>query len=154
MKVPSSRLTLRPLSASVSVSPQLRTGDLQELKLRGFRCIVNNRPDNEESGQPGSDELQQEARRLGLDYHAIPVVGDNVADADIDAFRSVLESMAVPLLAFCRSGTRSARLWALSCAATTPPDELLAAARNAGYDLAAMRPELEERWKHCGKQLK
>ncbi len=49
-----------------------------------------------------------------------------------------------PVLAFCRSGTRSCNLWALASASRGgDPDALTAKAAGAGYDIAGIRPLLD-----------
>jgi sulfide:quinone oxidoreductase len=54
-----------------------------------------------------------------------------------------LDTLPGPIFGFCRSGTRTAMLWALSRASASDPDTLIAAARDAGYDLSGLRPRLE-----------
>ena len=49
-----------------------------------------------------------------------------------------------PVLAYCRSGTRSCNLWALAAAkAGGDPDKITADAAAAGYDLGNLRPLLD-----------
>ena len=104
-------LAITPLDAKLSVSPQVRLEDLEHLREAGFRCIVNNRPDGEAPEQPESALLAAEAARLGLDYRYIPVVPGVIDDSDALAFAKVLEGADGPVLAFCRSGARSTKLW-------------------------------------------
>lgn len=117
---------------------------LAELAPR-FRTIINNRRDAEEPGQPTSAEIEAEARRLGLDYVHIPVVPGQISDDEVAAFGKALREHEGPMLAFCRTGTRAATLWALSEAGKHGTDEILKAAAAAGYDLGALKPKLEER---------
>ena len=104
-------MTITPLDATLSISPQVCLKDLPQLCAAGFRCIVNNRPDGEATDQPTSAQLAAEAARLGLDYHYIPVVPSVVTDFDAVAFAKVLAGAQGPVLAFCRSGARSTSLW-------------------------------------------
>ena len=49
-----------------------------------------------------------------------------------------------PVLAYCRSGTRSCNLWALARAKMGDnPDRLMAKAADTGYDLTGIRPLLD-----------
>jgi uncharacterized protein (TIGR01244 family) len=49
------------------------------------------------------------------------------------------------VLAFCRSGTRSCNLWALTQARNgADPDELIAKGAGAGYNLDGIRPLLDQ----------
>ena len=123
-------------TAFVSVR-QLHAGDLDEAVAQGVRLIVNNRPDGEEPGQPSSAEIEAAARDAGLDYRHIPIAG-GFAPEQVEAMAEALEQG--PVLAFCRSGTRSTFLWALARAARgAPAEESVAAAAAAGYDLGPIR---------------
>ena len=116
---------------------QLTAGDMDEAAAAGIRLIVNNRPDGEEPGQPSSAEIEAAARAAGLDYRHIPVAG-GFPPRTVEAMADALDHG--PVLAFCRSGTRSTFLWALARAARgAPADESVAAAAAAGYDLRPIR---------------
>jgi uncharacterized protein (TIGR01244 family) len=116
---------------------QLTVDDIDEAAAQGVRLIVNNRPDGEEPGQPSSAELEAAARAAGLDYRHIPVAG-GFSPAQVEAMAQALGQG--PVLAFCRSGTRSTYLWALARSAQgAPPNESVAAAAAAGYDLGPIR---------------
>ncbi|HET9640769.1 MAG TPA: TIGR01244 family sulfur transferase [Allosphingosinicella sp.] len=116
---------------------QLTVADIDEAAAQGIRLIVNNRPDGEEPGQPSSAEIEAAARAAGLDYRHIPVAG-GFATGQIEAMAEALEQG--PVLAFCRSGTRSTFLWALARTRRgAPADECVAAAAAAGYDLGPIR---------------
>src|SRR5690606_33680251 len=76
----------RKLTDTLSVAPQLRLEDLQAARDAGFRTIINNRPDREEPGQPGSADMAQKAQELGLNYFHQPVVSGDITDQNIDHF--------------------------------------------------------------------
>jgi uncharacterized protein (TIGR01244 family) len=123
-------------SSFVSVR-QLAVEDIDEAAASGIRLIVNNRPDGEEPGQPSSDEIEAAAKAVGLDYRHIPVEG-GFRPQQIEAMAQALEQG--PVLAFCRSGTRSTFLWALARAARgAAAEESIASAAAAGYDLRPIR---------------
>ncbi|HEX8124185.1 MAG TPA: TIGR01244 family sulfur transferase [Allosphingosinicella sp.] len=116
---------------------QLAVDDIDEAATLGIRLIVNNRPDGEEPGQPSSAQIESAARAAGLDYRHIPVAG-GLAPEQVEAMAQALDQG--PVLAFCRSGTRSAYLWALARASRgVPAEESVAAAAAAGYDLGPIR---------------
>ncbi|MDR3535454.1 MAG: bifunctional protein tyrosine phosphatase family protein/NAD(P)/FAD-dependent oxidoreductase [Acetobacteraceae bacterium] len=138
--------TLRRLTPALSVAPQLSVADLGGLSALGFHAVINNRPDNEADGQPPSAVLEATARRLGLGYRHIPVVSGTVTDADVAAFDQALRGLRGPVLAFCRTGTRSSTLWSLSQAPHLDPEAILRTAAEAGYDLSGLRSRLEARW--------
>ena len=135
-------MDIRTIDERISVSPQIDPADVTALAARGFAAIVNNRPDGEEAGQPESSAVEATARSAGLAYTAIPVAG-GFSHAQIDAMRVALDAATGPVLAFCRSGTRSTNLWALAEAkAGGDAQAIVAKAAAAGYDLAALHPTL------------
>lgn len=138
-------MELKRINDGVSVAPQISPEDLQAIKAAGFSTIINNRPDGESPGQPGSAEMQAAAEAAGLAYHYIPLGRDGVSPEMIEQTRSALEGSAGPVLAFCRSGTRSTTLWALSQAGTRPASEIVAEAAHAGYDMSHLLGHLSEK---------
>lgn len=138
--------TIKRLTPFLSVAAQLQPTDMALLAGSGFRCVINNRPDNEGEGQPSSEAIRQAAEASGLEYHHLPVISGQIADADVAAFRVLLGRIKGPALAFCRTGTRSASLWALAEAHHLDPQVLLQTARQADYDLSGLLPRLEQYW--------
>jgi sulfide:quinone oxidoreductase len=130
------------LTPSLSVSPQIQLDDLPAIAAQGFKTLICNRPDGEGADQPTHQELAAAAARLGITLHYLPVVSGKVENASATRFGVLLATSAAPVLAYCRTGMRSTTLWALSSASTTPATELIAAARQAGYDLSALAPRL------------
>lgn len=131
------------LSPNVSVAAQLTEQDLEEAAASGFGTIINNRPDGEAPDQPRSEDLAAAAKRLGLDYRHIPVIPGQLSNYQVEGFRAAVAEGQKPALAFCRSGTRSATLWALAASDRLSASEILQAASGAGYNLEALRPHLE-----------
>ncbi len=128
---------MRRLAPDFAVSPQLRPEDMADLAASGVRTVINNRPDGEEPGQPTSAEMERAARAAGMDYVAIPFTG-RPGEAEIGATSKAIEAADGPVLAFCKSGTRSAAAWANAQARQGHTvDEVLDAAASAGYDLRA-----------------
>ncbi|KVC68494.1 bifunctional protein tyrosine phosphatase family protein/NAD(P)/FAD-dependent oxidoreductase [Burkholderia stagnalis] len=142
-------MTIRTLTDTLSVSPQITAADLPALRDAGFRAIVCNRPDGEGPDQPTVAELRAAAAPLGLDVHDLPVDSGKVTDEQAARFGALIASLNAsrhaPVLAYCRTGTRSATLWALSQAGLQPPDDIVATAAAAGYDLSALAPRLAPR---------
>lgn len=130
---------LRP---NLSVSPQISEDDIAELARRGYRSIISNRPEGEGPGQPSWESLQAAAAAKGLQARHIPVVMGQIADADVDRFRQALEELPKPIVAFCRTGTRSTALWALANEASLTVDERIRIAAEQGYDLEPLRARL------------
>lgn len=134
----------RPLSAAYSVAPQISLDDVAAAKAAGFAMIVNNRPDGEEPAAPQSDAIEAACAAAGLSYTAIPIGHAGFSHAQLDALDSAMREAGGPLLAYCRSGTRSTHLWALTRArAQDDLDAICNAASGAGYDLSALRPMMD-----------
>ncbi|MBO9621607.1 MAG: TIGR01244 family phosphatase [Sphingomonas sp.] len=137
-------MTIRKIDDSVSVAPQIDPQDVPGLAAAGFRAIVNNRPDGEEFSQPEGDAVRRAAEAAGLAYTAIPVTHAGFSADMVEAMADALESAGGPVLAYCRSGTRSCNLWALAQASRGgDPAELTAKAAGAGYDISGIRPLLD-----------
>lgn len=111
-------MNLTQLSPKLSVRPQLLPHELAEVAAAGFRGIINNRPDGEAPDQPGSEQLQAEAQRHGLAYWHIPVVPGQATEEDARAFAAALDAAQGPVVAFCRTGNRSAGLWKMTQSAS------------------------------------
>lgn len=102
----------RPLTPNVSVAPQLDPAAMTLVAQAGFKSVINNRPDFEGGpDQPTSAQMEAAARAAGLQYRFLPVNGGYQSPEEIAAFARLLEELPRPLLAFCRSGARSTRLF-------------------------------------------
>ena len=127
------------LSPTLSVAAQIRPEELPQLAAAGFRAVICNRPDGEGPDQPLFAELSAAASAAGLEAVYLPIVSGKVGDDDASAFGRLLDGLPKPVLAFCRTGTRSATLWALSEGAKGRPlAEILFAAKGAGYDMSGV----------------
>ncbi|WP_347919964.1 TIGR01244 family sulfur transferase [Paracoccus marcusii] len=128
----------RTLSPQIAVSPQITAQDISALKAQGYRAIIANRPDGEGADQPTFAEIEAAAHAAGMQARYIPISGGMVGDDDVEAFRSALRDLPGPVLAYCRSGTRSATLWSLAQADDMPLPQILAATSTAGYDMSGV----------------
>ena len=126
---------IRQLSDRVMVSGQVQPHEVAELAARGVTVLVNNRPDGEELDQPLAGEIEEAARAAGINYHFVPIIR-GIGPADVEEMQMALrESEAGKLLAFCRSGTRSAMALALAKreeGAST--EEVVQQLNQAGFD--------------------
>ena len=128
----------RHISADLSVSPQITPDDVAEAQALGYRGVICNRPDGEGPDQPSYAEIEAAAKAVGMETRYIPITGGMVGNDDVAAFRTALQELPGPVLAYCRSGTRSATLWSLAEAPRRPLPEILVATRAAGYDMAGV----------------
>ncbi len=128
-------MQLNKINDALTVSPQITADDIPALKQAGFRAIICNRPDGEGADQPTHEEIETAVKAAGLEMRYLPVRSGMVLDADAAAFAAALRDLPGPVLAYCRTGTRSATLWSLSQAKSLPMADILGATKAAGYDM-------------------
>jgi uncharacterized protein (TIGR01244 family) len=135
------------LTEQVAVAPQIAAADFAALAAAGVRTVINNRPDGEEAGQLSSAEAARLAAASGLAYRHIPVTAATLSDEAVAAFRQTVAAADGKVLAYCRSGTRSATLWALGeiLAGGLSRDEALAIGQANGLDLSGGLAWLDRR---------
>ncbi len=131
-------MAYQKVNKDLSVAGQLQAGELAALREAGFRSIICNRPDAEAPDQPGFGEIEQQARRLCMQARYLPVVPGAISHEHGVAFGALLAELPKPILAYCRSGKRSATLWALSESGRQPVADILAATKGAGFDLGEL----------------
>lgn len=136
-------MEIKPVTTGFSVAQQITEADLLTLKEAGYRTVICNRPDGEAEGQPTAHRLASRAQELGLTWYWIPVASGNFTEEAQVSFKEVLSEAAEPVLAFCRTGTRSITLWALSQAEQMPAQQLIEQAAAAGYDLVKCAPQFK-----------
>jgi uncharacterized protein (TIGR01244 family) len=108
----SQALPLSQLAPDVCAAPQLAPAQMADVARAGFRSVINNRPDFEHGpDQPTSAEIEAAAQAAGLEYRHLPVNGSYQSPEEIAAFGELLRTLPHPVLAFCRSGARSTRLY-------------------------------------------
>jgi uncharacterized protein (TIGR01244 family) len=106
-------LPLRAIADDVCVAAQLDPAAMAEAARAGFRSVVNNRPDFEHGpDQPTNAAVAAAAEAAGLVYRFLPVGSGYQSPQEIAAFAALLAELPRPLLLFCRSGARSAKLFA------------------------------------------
>ncbi len=131
-------MDIKTLTSGISVTPQIVVADLPGIKEQGFRSIICNRPDGEGADQPAYQEIEAAAAKLGIDMAYQPIVSGKVSDTDADDFANLMTELPGPVLAYCRTGTRSATLWSLSQAQTRATSDILSITKAAGYDMAGV----------------
>jgi sulfide:quinone oxidoreductase len=130
---------LFPLGPQLSVAGRLDRADIDALAGEGVRTIINNRPDGEDPGQLPAAEARRFAEAHGIAYHHIPITAATLSRADVDAFAAALRDAPAPIVAHCRSGTRSALLWALARLREGANSlSLIAEAARHGIDIAVL----------------
>ena len=134
----------RQITETVFASPQIGTDAIAEAKALGITRIINNRPENESDDQIPGATIEAAAREAGIDYVAIPVTHAGFSQGQVDAMLDALDTAQGPVLAYCRSGTRSTLLWSLARAkAGDNPTSIASKAAAAGYDVTPVRQLIE-----------
>ena len=134
----------RKLSESVFASPQIDIDQVADAAAQGITLIVNNRPEGEAEDQTPGPEIEAAAKAAGLGYVAIPITHAGFSESQVSAMAEALDKAKGPVLAYCRSGTRSTLLWSLAEASRGgDPEKLSEQAARAGYDITPVRPMVD-----------
>lgn len=104
-------MTFKQLAPGFSVSAQLTLDDVHEAVAQGFKSIICNRPDDEESGQSNADKIEEASNRLGMAFAHVPAISGAVKPEDAQAMARAMADLPSPILAYCRSGARSTKLF-------------------------------------------
>ena len=134
----------KQLAEGIYAAPQIGLPEVAEAARMGITLIINNRPEDESPDQVPGPEIEAAALAAGIAYVAIPVTHAGFSEWQVTAMAAALAAATGPVLAYCRSGTRSTLLWSLARASKgAKPDDLAEAAAGAGYDLTPVRPLLD-----------
>lgn len=135
-------MDLRPLDEDFAVAPQITPEEVPAIAAAGYRVLICNRPDGEAPGQPEAAAIEDAARAAGLSFHILAIGQQGIPPGMADELNRIRDAAQAPVLAYCRSGTRSATLWAVAEAGRRDADAILAATRRAGYEFGHLRPVL------------
>lgn len=129
------------INDKLSIAGQLMPEDLAEAASQGFTAIINNRPDGEEPHQPNASEMSEAAAKAKLDYIYIPFRSPEITEPIVRQFQQTLADSKGPVLAHCRSGTRTLTLWAIGevLDGRMTLDEVARMGARLGFDLAGVR---------------
>jgi uncharacterized protein (TIGR01244 family) len=132
---------MKKVTDKLWISPQPTLADLEAAHNAGIKRIVNNRPDDEEPGQMSATTAAAKAAELGMDYVHIPIVPGQITPEKVRSFQQALAEAPGPVLAHCKSGTRSLTLWTIGevLDGRLAIDEIDDLARRMGVDLAGAR---------------
>lgn len=131
-------MNIKELSKEVGVSEQITLEDIQTIRDAGYQSIVCHRPNEEAGDQAHFQEIAAHAKKLGLVTSYQPVVSGKITDEDVVAFKGILAKFPTPILAYCRTGTRSTILWSLAKSDEVSISEILAVTQAAGYDMTSV----------------
>lgn len=135
----------RKIDDKTFASPQIELADVAEAQALGIGMIINNRPEDESPDQTPGAEIEAAANAAGIAYVAIPVTHAGFSMPQVEAMQAALaEAGDKPVLAYCRSGTRSTLLWALAQARSgMAPEAIASHAAGAGYDVSPIMPQID-----------
>jgi uncharacterized protein (TIGR01244 family) len=136
---------LMDLAPGLTATGALTADHIEALADSGVKTIINNRPDDEDPGQLPAAEARRLAETHGMTYIHIPMTAQTLQPADVDAMDAAVKNSTQPIVAHCRSGTRTTLLWALGrVRAGEDPAALVALGARNGVDIAAL-PILAQR---------
>lgn len=130
---------IRRVTDAFAVAPQITEADVDAIAAAGFKTIVVNRPDGEGGvDQPRMGAIRARAEALGLTFAALPFSGAPTPEI-VERMANILNEAPQPVLAYCRTGTRSITAWALVHSGQGAAEDVIDAAAGAGYDLSSVR---------------
>ncbi|MEO0655334.1 MAG: TIGR01244 family sulfur transferase [Pseudomonadota bacterium] len=135
-------MDIRHLTPTFAVAPQITPEDVSALKDAGFATVICNRPDGEVTPDLGSEAMRAAVEAAGMTFILNPVDGAAMTLDNVDA-QGAGAALGGPVFAYCRSGTRSSIVWALSQAGKMDVDAIIAACAKGGYDVAHLRGQIE-----------
>lgn len=136
------------LAVGVSVNDQIKLDAVPALRQAGVRTIVALRPDGEERGQAWSRDIEAAAKATGISFAYIPTPVHEIPDVVVDQLSRILASSERPVLLYCGSGWRAARVWALAEASRDGGADaaaIMAAVRAARHDIDDLKPRIDAR---------
>lgn len=137
-------MDIRKIADRYCVTPQITPEDIAAIHAAGFETIICNRPDAEVPTELSAANMRAAAEAAGLEFHDLPLTHDSMTAQRIARQRAICAEADWPVLAYCASGTRCTVVWALGQTGHRPVGEIVSIAQSAGYDLAPLRPRLEE----------
>ena len=135
-------MDIRQITDNYAVSPQINPSDLPAVAAAGFTTVICNRPDQEVPLSHCSDVMRAAAENAGLAFVFNPVTHAGLSLETISTQKSAVAASTGPALAYCASGNRSSIVWGFAHATEMSADEIITAARGAGYELGGMKAQL------------
>ena len=112
MSMQGSEAQWKVLTDDFAVAGQLHPEQVSAIAAAGFSAIICNRPDGEAPDEPQFDAISAAAKQAGLEVRYIPVSNQvGLTPENIEQTRVAMAELPGPILAYCRSGARSAKLY-------------------------------------------
>lgn len=107
-------MNLQTITDQYAVAPQIDVSDVETLAELGYVTVICNRPDFEDPDQPSAAEIATACKALDLAFYHIPVTTMPIAEADVTQHNDIVANANGKVLGYCRSGQRSAVIFAAS----------------------------------------
>ena len=145
-------MAIEKIADYLYVSNQLEERTAKRVPSYGIKTVICNRPDGEAANQPDFESVKNWLLAAGVEKVIyMPIVMDGIDDAALNAFQEAVAQSPAPILAYCRTGTRSSMMWALNQAKRgVEVNSLIKAAELANIDLEPYRYKLDFYYKKCG----
>ena len=144
-------MDIRKITPHYAVSQQILVEHLPAIAAAGFTTVICNRPDSEIPFDQQAAQIGAAARAAGLRFEVLELTMQTMTPQNVERHKNLIDGSDGPVLAYCRSGTRCSIVWALGQAGDMSPDQILAAAQGAGYDLSGMATTLTQIAQASGK---
>lgn len=131
-------MDLKKINDALSVASQIQLHEVSLVAQAGFKSVICNRPDGESPDQPSHQEIQAACAAHGMAFRFLPADTGKVLDGHGTEFGELLRTLPGPVLAYCRTGTRSTTMWALSQANVLSPTDIIDRAAKAGFDMRGL----------------
>lgn len=138
-------MPLKYISNHFYVAEQLSVEDLTAIQEQGIKNIICNRPDGEVPNQPAFEMIKSEAAKLGITCFYLPMKDQNVSQQLAQQTKQLLDSLEGPILAYCRTGTRSSIAWSAAQLGDMPINKIIEATTQAGYNLGDITQSMYQR---------
>ena len=141
-------LNIKKLDSKLFVSGQISEYMMEEIADLGVKLIISNRPEGESIDQPNDKDLEIKAKLLSIKFKSIPFSANTLTRDKINSLSKILDDIKNPVLIYCKSGARSAVIWALSSILNSEEDINIIANKvaDAGYDPTSL-PTLVEHFR-------
>ena len=141
-------LNIKKLDSKLFVSSQISEYMIKEIADLGVKLILSNRPEGESIDQPSDNDLETQAKLLSIKFKSIPFSVNTLTRDKINSLSKILDDVKNPVLIYCKSGARSAMIWALSSILNSDKDINIISKKvaDAGYDPTSL-PTLVEHFR-------